>query len=352
MAAVAPRRQWRNYLPNTVRAGIRGAIERLPARVQGIFPAPDIRRQIRANPEQRDVLDPEWRTRVGAPEAPADLLARRQYVELESEFANGLFLDEAVVNILDEPEDKEIRKNRRAQLAAALYDSTFEGDGVYDQIYTGINPDERNDRTLINAMRARLQAALEHVDLSPLLPDNLNFGPPGLFRMIDSDRYRRRAEWRGLRATVGWPLPYGIPLALFPLVGQLPEGYVPVAEAVAPLTFINDTTYAALPDLGAVRVPEEDPISFEAFENGEPLLIIRVGEHNFFFKRETLEGWLNSRLQSHEPLTNPSTGLVITQDNLRRGTALVGNAGGQRRARRTRRMKRRSTIRRSGRHGR
>ena len=340
MAAV---RQWRNYLPNTVRAGIRGAIERLPAPVQGLFPAPDLRRQIRAAPERRDTLDPEWRIRVGAPHAPADIASRRQYIELEKALSRA-------GNQSASQRVRERKENQRAQLAAALYDSVFEGQDVYTQLYTGYEDvNDRNEvrENLIHAMTGRMSAAMEHTDLTPLFPENLHFEPDPEGEALEM--YGIRGALGILDAWEGRPLPFGVPPALFPLVGRIH----PVEEHFnfqpAPVVPINDAIYNDLPNLGAVRVPEEDPILFDTFDADEPLLIVQEGTRSFYYKRRSLQGWLNMRIQNREPLTNPATGLVITMDNLRRGTALVGNAGGRRRARRTRRRKRRSTTRRSGR---
>jgi len=419
-----PPRQWRNYLPNWARAQIRGAIELLPAQIQQYLPAPDIRRTIREHPEDRDALDPGWHERVGAPApTPEESRHRSTYIELEKAFAEHGF------DYLT-PRERARRVNARGQLAGFLFDSLIEPEQVSQALYSGINAEDRTRERLVEAMRRRAQAARNHVDLNPLFPENINHdfvnANNNFIRRTHSDYADTAASgaWDA-RPEEGRPIPFHLTEELFVLIGRIhrsvitdetyhtlpdlgpvavpgegdPISFEPFEEGeplliiqtgehrfifkratleellntsslefeplinpfteqiitlenlrrgTASLRYITDEVYNALQNLGAVRVPvEDDPIAFEPFVDGEPLLIIQTGEHMFYFKRATLETWLNNLHRNGEPLTNPSTRQIITIENLRRGTARIGNTGGRRRTRRVRRSTTRRLARRA-----
>jgi len=304
----------RGMLPNAMRREIRTGIERLPALLQAIFPAPDIRRPIRMTPERRDEIDPEWRQRAGSPApTPADIERRIQYIELEKAFAEYSFPDLSDFEL-------STRIHQRAQLAALLFDSRIEGIPLSQAIYTGVHRDDTGDEEgLIGAMLARADAIRNGRNLNPLLPEHIVFGDGP----DDIVSYSQLASKGHLENQ------YNIPADLFGFVG-----FAGLANAAGadPQPEITDAVYNALPVISPNPVPVsgDDPIMFEEFVNGEPLLIVVVDGHNHYYKRASLETWLNPRRGSW---TNPATGLPITIQALRRGTAQVSATGGVRRRR-------------------
>lgn len=354
----------RGLLPNLFRNEIRRGINTLPQAAQRIFPSPDIRRQIRQNPSERDTLDPEWRVRAtAAAPTPEDIRRRQDYLTVEERLAyrGNPHLDAM---------SKEALSKLRQNVAAFLYDSNIEGEAASRRIYSSPGSgfaEEIADRALIDAMRARANAAFQGVNLSSLNPDRL-IHP---WNHTQKEEYAQRAQKREIRARVGLPIPFNIPPDLFQYVGIMLEAPpAPAAPAqnnaaviqaqeaafaaaaaaagAAPPAAPGLLNYNSLPNNGNVTVSGNDPVDFEEFENNQNLMIVTGADgHRFIYKRSSLLPWIHNQQSQGFALTNPLTGAPLSLPNIRRGRAVVAS-GGRRHSRRRRHLKhrRRTTSRR------
>jgi hypothetical protein len=270
----------------------------------------------------RDGFDFGWRERNGRP-APTvpELHARLTYVFLEGQFAVSEYQAEFAYidnerNVTDTPQVRE-RRSQRMQLAGYLFDSLIEPEVISRNIYSGIRPDELADNDLVRKMRERAQSALAGQDLAPLLPSRIT--------LDDQETYARDASRGRLVGRRGFVTPYNIPTRLFSLVG----------------TFADIIDYNTLTDVGEINIPNsvDDGITLENFVNGEEVVLIQnPSPVPHVFKREPFIAFLNNRFDHGQPFANPLTNEVITDADLRRGTARVV-VGGGRRSRRSRRRR-------------
>ena len=107
--------------------------------------------------------------------------------------------------------------------------------------------------------------------------------------------------------------------------------------------------YNDLPDLGAVDVDGDDPITFGPYVNGEDLVVITQNGFAHKFKREGITAWLAQQA------TNPASGVPVQLAQLSRAVAdmagdPVNTVGGRRRKRKTKKAARKLRRRRSTRH--
>jgi hypothetical protein len=156
-------------------------------------------------------------------------------------------------------------------------------------------------------------------------------GPPSFFKRAPLEEWFRSPDVMDLPWLINPQTEEVITVAnisrgIAHLLGPLP----PLAERLA-----------TRPDRGAVPIPPSttNSIEFRDISNGDPLILIEAPDatganRQYPFLREGLLPWLQQLETEGRPLRNPTTGLVITLENLFRGTAQVVATGGARRRRR------------------